>query len=53
MYEVLVKSGFSGAHHLRGYRGRCEKLHGHNWNVEARFETDTLDDIGMAMILRF
>jgi len=48
MYEVLIKSDFSGAHNLRGYRGRCEKLHGHNWNVEARFERDTLDDIGIA-----
>lgn len=48
MYEILIKSDFSGAHHLRGYRGKCEKLHGHNWKVEARFEKDTLDDIGIA-----
>ena len=47
MYEILIKSDFSGAHNLRGYRGRCEQLHGHNWKIEARFEKDTLDDIGM------
>ncbi len=49
MYEILIKSDFSGAHNLRGYRGRCEKLHGHNWKIEARFETDKLDKIGMAV----
>ncbi|MBU1853951.1 MAG: 6-carboxytetrahydropterin synthase QueD [Candidatus Omnitrophica bacterium] len=49
MYEILIKSDFSGAHNLKGYRGRCEELHGHNWKVEARFETDTLDKIGIAV----
>lgn len=48
MYEILIKSDFSGAHNLRGYRGRCEKLHGHNWEVEANFEADTLNEIGIA-----
>lgn len=48
MYEILIKSDFSGAHNLRGYRGRCEKLHGHNWEVEANFEANTLNDIGIA-----
>jgi 6-pyruvoyltetrahydropterin/6-carboxytetrahydropterin synthase len=48
MYEVLVKADFCGAHNLKGYRGKCEELHGHNWKVEARFETDTLDDVGMS-----
>lgn len=48
MYEVLIKSDFSGAHNLRGYRGRCERLHGHNWKVEARFETAALNDIGIS-----
>ncbi|MBU1148115.1 MAG: 6-carboxytetrahydropterin synthase QueD [Candidatus Omnitrophica bacterium] len=48
MYEILVKADFSGAHNLRGYRGKCEKLHGHNWKIEARFESDSLNDIGIA-----
>lgn len=48
MYEILIKSDFCGAHQLRGYRGKCEKLHGHNWKVDSRFETDTLDSIGIA-----
>ncbi len=34
MPEVKVIDGFSAAHNLRNYRGKCEKLHGHNWKVE-------------------
>jgi 6-pyruvoyltetrahydropterin/6-carboxytetrahydropterin synthase len=49
MYELTVKSGFSGAHNLRGYKGRCEELHGHNWRVEARFAKERLDDIGLSV----
>jgi len=47
MYEVLVKSDFSSAHNLRGYKGKCEALHGHNWKIEARFQKETLNDIGL------
>jgi len=49
MYEILIKSDFCGAHNLKGYRGKCEALHGHNWRIEARFESDSLDDIGMVV----
>lgn len=49
MYEILVKADFCGAHNLKGYLGRCEDLHGHNWKIEARFKSDFLDDIGMAV----
>ncbi len=34
MYEVSVKGSFSAAHFLKNYRGKCENLHGHNWDVE-------------------
>ena len=34
---------FSAAHNLRNYRGKCEKLHGHNWQVEAVFAADKLN----------
>ena len=49
MYEILVKGDFSSAHNLRGYKGRCEELHGHNWKVEARFEKADLNDIGISV----
>jgi 6-pyruvoyltetrahydropterin/6-carboxytetrahydropterin synthase len=35
MFRLVVKDHFSGAHRLRKYHGSCERLHGHNWRVEA------------------
>lgn len=49
MYEILIKGDFSSAHNLVGYKGKCEELHGHSWKVEARFEKDTLDEIGISV----
>jgi 6-pyruvoyltetrahydropterin/6-carboxytetrahydropterin synthase len=49
MYEIKVKANFSAAHNLRNYRGKCERLHGHNWNVEAVFAYRKLDKDGMAI----
>jgi 6-pyruvoyltetrahydropterin/6-carboxytetrahydropterin synthase len=49
MYTVKIVSDFNGAHNLRGYEGECEKLHGHNWKVEAKISSETLDDIGMVV----
>lgn len=49
MYEIKVKSNFSAAHNLRNYRGKCENLHGHNWNIEAVFAYDKLGADGMAV----
>jgi 6-pyruvoyltetrahydropterin/6-carboxytetrahydropterin synthase len=34
IYEIRVFDSFSSAHHLRNYKGRCERVHGHNWKVE-------------------
>ena len=47
MYEVMIEEEFSAAHALRGYRGKCENLHGHNWKVEVYVRGDRLDEIGM------
>ena len=33
-FEVMIERNFSSAHQLRGYRGKCENLHGHNYKVE-------------------
>jgi 6-pyruvoyltetrahydropterin/6-carboxytetrahydropterin synthase len=49
MYNIKVTAGFSAAHFLRGYTGKCENLHGHNWKVEAIVSSDTLDSLGMVM----
>lgn len=49
MYELKVETSFAAAHNLRGYRGQCEALHGHNWKVEVVVRATGLDDIGLAI----
>lgn len=49
MYRIKVEGNFSSAHNLRGYKGKCEALHGHNWKVEAIVMADALDKAGMVM----
>lgn len=49
MYEIKVKADFSAAHNLKDYRGKCERLHGHNWIAEATFRYAALDKDGMAV----
>jgi len=49
MYEIKVIDEFSGAHRLRGYKGKCESVHGHNWRVEACVYAKALDSSGMVM----
>ena len=48
-YEIIVESSFSAAHQLRGYKGKCENLHGHNWKVEAIFSSAKLNKIGLVL----
>lgn len=52
MYEVVVRDEFSAAHRLRGYKGKCEKLHGHNWKAEVTVASEKLDKIGMVIDFR-
>ncbi len=49
MYDLMIESQFSSAHQLRGYKGKCEALHGHNWRVQVTVSSDKLDDIGMVI----
>ena len=47
MYEVMIEEEFSAAHALRGYQGKCENMHGHNWKVEVYVRGERLDNVGM------
>ncbi len=47
MHEVSIEMEFSSAHALRGYRGKCENTHGHNYRVEVHVRGDKLDEIGL------
>jgi 6-pyruvoyltetrahydropterin/6-carboxytetrahydropterin synthase len=47
MFEIRVGGEFSAAHNLKGYQGKCEELHGHNWKVEVVIGGRNLDKTGM------
>jgi len=49
MYEIKVISDFSSAHMLRGYEGKCENMHGHNWKIEVVVSSEKLDKLGMVV----
>lgn len=49
MYEINIITTIAAAHRLRGYKGKCEGIHGHNWKVEVYIQADKLDDLGMVM----
>jgi len=48
MYEISVERHFDAAHYLRGYKGKCEQMHGHRYRVVVRVEAEGLNDIGLA-----
>jgi 6-pyruvoyltetrahydropterin/6-carboxytetrahydropterin synthase len=52
MYRLGVTARFASAHFLRGYRGSCESMHGHNYRVEARVEAAALDIVGLGLDFR-
>jgi len=47
MYEVSVDDSFAAAHNLRGYKGKCEDLHGHNYKVRVTLAGKELDSTGL------
>jgi 6-pyruvoyltetrahydropterin/6-carboxytetrahydropterin synthase len=47
MFEVSVEETFSAGHALRGYKGKCENVHGHNYRVRVTLEGPQLDHIGL------
>ena len=51
-YTLTVRASFAAAHRLREYDGNCERLHGHNWQVEVSVASERLDDRGIALDFR-
>ena len=49
MFDIFIKTHFSGGHHLREYPGNCERPHGHNWKVKVTVRAAELDQLGMGM----
>ena len=48
MYVVSVQAHYDSAHFLRTYKGKCEKLHGHRYVVEAALMAEELQENGLA-----
>lgn len=49
MFELMIETHFSAAHQLRGYKGECEKLHGHNWKVQVYVLAEKLNEIDISL----
>ena len=47
MFEVSVEETFAAGHALRGYHGKCENVHGHNYRVRALIAGESLDAAGL------
>jgi 6-pyruvoyltetrahydropterin/6-carboxytetrahydropterin synthase len=47
MFQVSVEESFSAGHALRGYKGKCENPHGHNYKVRLTLEGPALDSVGL------
>src|ERR1039457_4607877 len=49
MFEVSVEYTFAAGHALRGYKGKCENVHGHNYKVQLVVGGEQLDSAGLLM----
>ena len=48
MYQISVEQHFDAAHFLRGYQGKCERVHGHRFRVVVKITASSVNDIGIA-----
>lgn len=46
---LRVKDRFQAAHFLKYYKGKCEKVHGHTFQVEVEIEVSELDKTGISI----
>ena len=48
-WKLRVRDKFQAAHFLKEYKGKCEKIHGHTFEVEAVIEVEELDRAGIGI----
>ena len=48
-WELVVRQKFSAAHFLEHYHGKCEKMHGHTFEIEVFFRVNDLDKSGISI----
>ena len=46
---LKVRDRFQAAHYLKGYKGKCENVHGHTFHVEVHVRVTELDEIGIGI----
>ncbi len=46
-FEITVDESFAAGHALRGYKGKCENVHGHNYKVRVTLQGPDLDQVGL------
>ena len=46
---LRVRDKFSAAHYLKEYKGKCEKVHGHSFEVEVAIDVRELDAAGLGI----
>jgi len=46
---LKVREKFQAAHFLKEYEGKCERIHGHTFQVEVNLRVDKLDNIGIGI----
>jgi len=46
-WTLKVRDKFSAAHYLKEYKGKCEKVHGHTFQVEVAIAVRALDATGL------
>jgi len=50
MFRLQVKDHFDAAHKLAHYEGKCNRLHGHRWDIEVVVEGETLSSPGNMLL---
>jgi 6-pyruvoyltetrahydropterin/6-carboxytetrahydropterin synthase len=49
MFEIAAEYTFAAGHALRGYKGKCENVHGHNYKVQVIVGGEQLNSAGLLM----
>jgi len=47
MWLISKEIEIDAAHYLRGYQGKCARIHGHRWKIIIEIESDRLNELGM------
>jgi 6-pyruvoyltetrahydropterin/6-carboxytetrahydropterin synthase len=48
VYTISAQAHYDAAHFLRHYQGKCARMHGHRYTVEAVIQLEQLDECGIA-----